>query len=469
MKKNIVQDVVPPKKSIRNVKLSSKKEILKETKINTFEEKETSLPPKDPFVRSVPIQAPIRIEPNPEPITPKFTEPTSYAYKYDYNETKKKSKKWVYISLAVLILALSFGISAMFKSAEIKVSPKQDTKELNKNFVARRDAVTGLGFQTVTVTKDIEKTVKATGEEKVDRKATGRIVIYNNYNAQPQKLVATTRFQTPEGLIFRLVEPATVPGKEIKDGKAVPGSVEVTVEADKPGISYNIGLKDFTVPGLKGDPKYTAIYGRSKTEMTGGFSGMQKIVSKDSLAQVEGEMKAGLESTLLNDIEAQIPANFISFNNGISYEMEPISQLPGSTNEDVLLRKKGKATAVIFDRGSLTKSILAETLPTVESEAVKISNLQDLNFTIASSSLNSDKQLAFNLSGNVNFIWVFDENKLKTDLLGLSKKTALTIISKYPAINEAWVETKPFWNQTIPNNAEKVTLINTVEATPKTE
>lgn len=463
MKKNIVQDVVPPKKSIRNIKISSKKETVKESKVNSYVE-ETPTPPRDPFVRSVPLQAPMRIEPSLPPTPPKFTEPSPSSYKYEYNDTKKKSRKWLYFFIFVLILVGAFGLSTFFKSAEIKISPKQENKPLSGNFVARRDAVTGLGFQTVTVTKDIEKTVPATGEEKVDRKSTGKIVIYNNYNSQPQKLVATTRFQTPEGLIFRLVEPASVPGKTVKDGKSVAGEVEVTVEADKPGVSYNIGLKDFTIPGLKGDPKYTAIYARSKTDMTGGFSGMQKIVSKEALASAEGEMKASLENVLLNDVSAQIPANFISYKEGISYELDPIVQVPGSTTADVVLRKKGKATAIIFDRVMLTKSILDETLQGVESETVKIANLSNLSFKLASSSRETDKQVSFSLSGDVNFVWTFDENKLKNDLLGLSKKSALVIISKYPSINEAWVETKPFWNQTIPNDLQKVTLINTAGA-----
>ncbi len=465
MKKTQVQDVVPPKKSIRNIKLSSKKESAsvphRESKIERYaEEVEAKLPPRDPFVRSVPIQAPMRIEPV-APETPKFTEPSSSGYKYEYNDNRKKSKKWIYISAFVLILAVAFGLSSMFKSAEIKISPKQDAKALNKSFIARRDAATGLSFQTVTVSKDIEKTVKATGEEKVDRKATGKIVIYNNYNAQPQKLVATTRFQTPEGLIFRLIDPVSVPGKTVVDGKSVAGQIEVLVEADKPGITYNIPLKDFTIPGLRGDPKYTTIYARSKTEMTGGFSGMQKTVSKESLASAEQEMKISLQDALLKDVEAQIPANFISYKDGISYELDPISQLPGSTNEDVTLRKKGKATVIIFDRATLTKSILTELMPTVESEEVRISNLSDLSFKLGTSSRDLDKQIAFSLGGEAKFVWVVDENKLENDLLGLSKKSALTIISKYTGINEAWVETKPFWNQTIPEDASKVTIVNT--------
>ena len=457
MKRNQVQDVVPPRKSIRNVRLSPKKEIEKKER-TTYREPEEETENVEDFSRSVPLQVPMRIQPvkKPEPVA---SEP--YAYKYDYSEpAKTKSKKWLYLSVVLLVLATSFGISALFKSANIKISPKTETIALNESFTAKKDVATGLGFQTVSVSKDVEKTVKATGEEKVDKKSQGKIIIYNNYNNQPQKLVATTRFQTPEGLIYRLVSPVTVPGKTTKDGKSVAGSVEVTVEADKPGVSYNIGLKDFTIPGFKGDPKYTSVYGRSKTEMTGGFSGMQKTVSKEVMAQAEEEMKLSVQTALQNDIVAQIPANFVSFKEGLTYRLDPITQVEGATKEDVILRKKGEATAVIFDKGVLTKEILARVKPDVESELVKISNIQDLTFKTVS---NASEQDNFTIEANANLVREFDENKLKTNHLNLSKKSALLIIAKYPSINEAWVETKPFWNQKIPASPEKVTLTNTAE------
>ncbi len=456
MKKNIVQDVVPPKKSIRNVKLSPKKEAIKATK--TYEEPEVQSYRDEDFTRSVPIQAPMRIDSIKKAEQSPLETPS---YKYEYQDNKTGSRKWVYFSSFIFMFVLAFVVSAFFKSAEIKITPKQELIEISETFTAKKDVITGLGFQTVSVSKDVEKTVKSTGEEKVEKKSQGRIIIYNNYSTQTQKLVATTRFQTPEGLIYRLINPVTVPGREVKDGKTIAGSIEVAVEADKPGVSYNIGLKDFTIPGFKGDPKYTTIYARSKTEMAGGFSGMQKTVSKDILTQTELEMKQALEESLQKDIGAQIPANFISYKDGITYEVEQTTQSPAAGADEVVLKKKGRATAVIFDKSVLTKNILAEVMPDVESEMVKIPNIGELDWKPTNTLVASDKEITFKISGKGNFVWVFDENKLKTDLLGLSKKSAKVIIANYPSINEAWVETKPFWNQKIPSNPEKVTLINT--------
>ncbi len=458
MKKNVVQDVVPPKKSIRNVTIPIRTALPKKDKppsIHPIEDNE--------FTRPVAIrqEPPIRITetPPPTPPTPPINIPN---YKYDFDQPKKTSKKWLYISIIFLILAGAFGISSFFKSAIVKVTPKQESLSLLDSFRAQKEATgTGLGFQVVTVSKSVEKVVAATGEEKVDKKAQGRVIIYNE-TTQAQKLVATTRFETPEGLIFRIVSAVTVPAKTLKDGKNVAGSIEALVEADKTGSSYNVGLKDFTIPGFKGDPKYKQVYARSKTEMTGGFSGMQKIVSKDVLDKSEAELETALKEALSKDITTQIPANFVLYVSSISYKLSPAEQTEG-TNDSANLKKIGTASAIIFDKTSLTRIILAKLAPQVTTDTVIISNIESLEFSYNGVfDPNSDSSLNFSLKGSPNIVWIFDENKLKTELLGLSRTKAKVVLSTYDTIKEAWVETHPFWNQGIPKDPEKVTLINTL-------
>lgn len=393
----------------------------------------------------------------------KLPEAEKSTYKYTYDKPKKNSKKWLYIAIGFFIVAIAFGISALFKSAKIKVSPKEQFVSLNNTFTAKKDSGSDLSFQLVTVTKSAEKTVTASLEKAVQIKARGKIVIYNNFSANPQKLIVTTRFQTPEGLIFRLINNVAIPGRKTVSGKQVAGSLEALVEADKAGSNYNITLKDFTIPAFKGDPKYTEIYGRSKTEMSGGFSGMQKVVSKEETLKTNSQLEAELKDSLIKDILSQIPANFVLYRESISYNFEPVIQAR-SAKDGVVLSKKGTANAVIFDKGSLSKAISAKLVANVDSNLIKTTNLDKLNFSFETTtpfSPSSSSDLKFNLKGEANFVWIFDQNKLKADLLGLSKKNAKSIIATYPAIKEAWIETKPFWNQTIPLDPKKVNLINT--------
>ena len=164
---------------------------------------------------------------------------------------KGKNLKVGLITLAIVaVLGLAVFVSNLFHSAVLSVSPRVAAAAISDDLVAKRAG--GLTYQAVTLKEEGSSTVKATGEEAVSKKASGTVVIYNNYNSSSQRLIKNTRFETPEGLIFRVSDSVTVPGKK----GSTPGSVEATIVADEPGDKYNVGLKDFTIPGFKGDPRY---------------------------------------------------------------------------------------------------------------------------------------------------------------------------------------------------------------------
>ncbi len=474
--KKIVQDVIPPKKSIRNVKIPSKSApvsapiITPKASSVRLRKEIDSKPLLDDFskVRKSEEETVLTTEP---PIfnknhshTPDHVEEPSRSYKYEFDEPKKNSRKVLYFSIFILLVICGFSVSAFFKSAKITITPKNETATLDANFSAQKDiSDSDLSFQLVTVAKDVEKNVESSGEAKVDKKAKGTITIYNIFSSQPQKLVATTRFETPEGLIFRLVSAVTVPGSSVKAGKTVAGSVDVVVEADKSGADYNVSYKDFTLPGLKGDPKYSKVYARSKTEMTGGFSGMQKTVSQATVDSTETELETELKTDLSKDISTQIPADFVLLPSSLVYKIDPVTQANSSTGGAVL-KKKGVAYGVIFNRSALSKVLLTKLIPKSSEDLVRVSNLNELNFSYTAdvSDINNATTISFSLKGEPKFVWIVDENKLKSELLGLSKKEAESIISKYKNINEVWIETRPFWNRAIPKDSNRVTLINTL-------
>lgn len=471
MKKNVVQDVIPPQRSIRNVDLPSRrtKSAPREEIIQSIAEVRSRVKTSTPVTAtdSARVRPITRVEPDIESAhTVPPEQPPRPPYKYEYEAPSHSSKKGLFFAIAVFVLAAAFGVSALFRGATVKVEPKHQSIPFTQTLTAQKDATgTEFGFQLVSTTKSVDQNVESQGERQVSVKARGQIVIYNTYSTQSQDLVATTRFQTPEGLIYRLVSPVTVPGTKTVSGKNVAGSVEATVEADAAGQNYNIGLKDFTIPGLKGTPKYTAIYARSKTPMSGGFVGLQRVVASSTVASVEKDLEADLKEQLAHDIVSQIPADFILYPTSLSYSFDPVIQANG-TATTTMLRKSGTVTAVIFDKGALSRTLIAGIAPTAANEPAKVVNLEDFTFAYAATSTNprTATALKFTLSGTANMVWTFDENRLVADLLGLSKTQANQIISTYPSIQQAWVETRPFWSKSIPSDPKKVTLINTLDA-----
>ena len=88
-----------------------------------------------------------------------------------------------------------------------------------------------------------------------EKKAGGGIVIVNDTNFE-QTLVATTRFKSEEGYIYRITETVVIPAHSL---------VEAPVLADKDGKQYelNCSIKTcyFTIPGFIGSSRHYDIFG----------------------------------------------------------------------------------------------------------------------------------------------------------------------------------------------------------------
>ena len=181
---------------------------------------------------------------------------------------------WLYgLMLASVFIIILFLLSSfLFTGAQIVVFPKHEKVVVNGDFIASTDkALSSLSYEIMTLELSQSRTVAATGREEVSLKASGKIVIYNDYNTAKQRLIRNTRFETPLGLIYRINESIVVPGQTVEGGKTIPGSIEVTIYADEPGENYNIGLTDLTIPGFKGAPQFEHFYARSKSSLTGCF------------------------------------------------------------------------------------------------------------------------------------------------------------------------------------------------------
>lgn len=464
MKKNIVQDVVFPKRSIRDVELPSRR---RETttaptrsrpKITRHE-----TPVQEEYEESVPSHTPASFESRIPPHTPR----ASYAFDYDTDvPPHKESRLGLWVSLAVFIVALGFGLSALFVSAEVSVTPKIKTIPINAPLTASKDRPSGeFGYQVVSVSASLDKTVPAGASQKVDKKASGTIVIYNNASDEPQKLIANTRFETADGKVFRIATPVSIPGRKTENGKKVPGSIEAVVTADQAGESYNIDLTDFTIPGLKGDPRYTTLYARSKTAMTGGFSGEMKVVEASLEKSTQTELEIALKAKLKNDIISQIPVDFILFADGVSYDIQALSQKNTDKADEASLELKGSAHAVIFDRALLSKAIVDLYKDSIDTagQTLSVINLADLTFVLGGNSKisqNMTTPITFTLTGDAKLEWLFDESMLKNDLLGI-KKTDLSglLQAKYPSIESAKVKIRPIWKRSFPVDPSEVTIV----------
>jgi hypothetical protein len=437
MVKNIIQDMVPSNggRSIRNIPLPKGRK-------------------ESPILRESPLP----------PRTPK--KPT---FKFSVPKFGGGLKKvWWWIGGIVGILIIAFIVMSFMSGARVEVTPKVIKTSVSavlsaykaNSVTADKVPANSLPFQVVTITKTGGKTVKANGEQQVQKKASGTIIIYNNQSTASQRLIKNTRFESPEGLIFRVSDSVVVPGQTTVNGNKVPGSVEALVYADDVGEKYNIGLTDFTVPGFKGDPRYTTIYGRSKTPMAGGFVGTVKVVADADQTVAENEIEAALKTDLLKSVKSQIPSTMVVLSGLEKVVFTPADQTEPS-GDSVKMNTQGSLTAVIADRQTLADFLAAQSND-LKGIPATLSNADDLTFSLNTGSTfdpTRDQTMQFTVNGNENFVGAVQNADLIAALIGKAKTDLQSVKDNFPGIQEMKVSLLPPWSTHLPTAAKDFTIV----------
>ncbi|MCX6731784.1 MAG: hypothetical protein NTX55_02225 [Candidatus Parcubacteria bacterium] len=356
-------------------------------------------------------------------------------------ETKVKNigkrsflKKIFWFCFIVVIISLGGVILVNFSSAVVKITPHQEFINIDKQL--------SLNFETIQLEKEDSQAGPATEVATGGQKARGQIIIYNTYSSKSQKLTDQTRFETPDKKIYKTLGAVVVPGN---------GSLEVLVYADKTGPEYNIGLKDFTIPGFKGTPKYTKIYGRSKTEMSGGTNQDALIISKKDIDNAKNNLKQKIENYLKENITQQKPAEYLLYKNALKIDFSDDSSNPkvGDIANNFIFKEKGKAIGFLLKKSDLSKA-LAE-----NRENASVVNLEDLNFNFLSENATAT-EITFTLKGTAHLVWNVDTNSLVGSLLNIKDKNYKAVFEKYPDIERAEIVFKPVWWTWMPHDKSRL-------------
>jgi hypothetical protein len=218
-----------------------------------------------------------------------------------YKRRENRTGTLIFIAVFIALVVIIFLMSYVFNSATITVVPKNtDISDFNKTILFTQNTTDTNGVKFIVATSSISKskTLQLSGTQKIEAKASGKIVVYNNFDTNPQKLIKSTRFESSNGKIYRINQSVEIPGKK----GDTPGSLAVVVYADTYGADYNSDPTDFTIPGFKGTTRYKGFFARSDGPITGGASGNISIPSlsdinaaKDELAiELAQEMKETL-------------------------------------------------------------------------------------------------------------------------------------------------------------------------------
>lgn len=307
-------------------------------------------------------------------------------------------------------------------------------------------------FETPTTETDIRgvvlsgtlgdtRTFVPTGQDQqeVEGTATGTVTIFNNLSTS-QPLVATTRFLSPDGVLFRLEDGVTVPSG---------GSVEASVYADVDGGSGDIGPTTFTIPGLSA-AKQELVYAESLAAFSGGLSYIS-VVSQEELDTRTQEMVDAL--TL--DAQTMLIAEAGEELDGVSYDVEILEQTStvaaGEEADAYELTVQVQVSGVFFDQAALETLALAKLYEglgqgqefvgaNAEKMTVRVEDVSEaeqhavVHVTLASAAVTSETSQALDVGR----------------FIGMTEEEVRDLLVEEGIATGVDVEFFPFWIKTIP-------------------
>ncbi len=364
-----------------------------------------------------------------------------------------------------------YGVTTVFGRAQVSINFTQTPWSYQNNFIADKSVATttadatdgGTGNTTIipaqvfTTQKNITQLFPATGQTaNSSAKAQGTITIYNNYSSAPQELVATTRFVTPDGKIFRLVNNVTVPGAQVAAGGAItPSSIDAPIVADQGGPAYNVGpVAKLLIPGFQNSAaKYAGFYGQIKGQTTGGSATGRPVPTTADIAAAKASTTAILQADLLGGLAASYPNNFKILDGATDVQ---ITKLTVSTatdaNGNFSVFGQATLTAIGFDESAFQAYLLglAQSQSNNGGTTMAFKNYTEPNYSNVQASF-SKGQVSFSVSAQETLEPAFSPDQFAASIAGKGISTARDAIQNLPQLADGKISVWPVWLWNMPS------------------
>lgn len=383
----------------------------------------------------------------------------------------------VYIALPGATVYLTPAASVLEKSVNITLADySKNRAELETNpshMIASYDIAT-------TVKKEI--THFATGKKFSERgaNASGKIFIINTTTSD-WPLIATTRFQTAEGLVFRISNAITVP----RATTSGPGKVEAFVAADIldadgsiVGERGNIGPSKFFLPGLREDSR-SKIYAENTEPMKGGVTDFITYVTEEDIEAARQRIKDELLKAAIDELKAAVKEKGTSIGDETAFvllegegaiktaevRIFETKVLPNSEVKEFVIGGELAVSGVYYDHVGMLEILKQELLmkKSPQKELLRI-NEESTSYRIFDWNTGTGKiKITANIKGIEQFsIDPEKENgvrllsKIRDHIAGKDIEEAKNYIQNLPEINKVEIESWPAWSPTVPSLATNI-------------
>ena len=362
------------------------------------------------------------------------------------------SKKLLFIPAGAAVIILGVILFVTVGNAKIIIKPQLEALDFKLKITA------GTGTDTVdanfnkipgqqfVVAKEISGSYPTTAQKEVAQKAAGKIII-SSKSATAQRLVATTRFETKEGLIFRIPETVNVPAG---------GTVSSAVYADRPGKEYNIGPSDFTIPGFKDTPRYAEFSAKSTEPMSGGIVGTAKVVAEQDMVKAKEELSPKAKDEAAKALKEQVGDLKLLADAEIVVAEPIVNAKVGEATDTLEMKVRASATIIAFrpdDIAVLVKAYLEKNggWELVENKTETVYKLLNTD--------ESKKSMVFEIHITGTGAAKLDKEKILKDIQGMNEEKIRAYFEENKSVLSAKVLLSPRWMTKVPKDPKKIELI----------
>ncbi|MCR4328683.1 MAG: hypothetical protein NUV53_04200 [Patescibacteria group bacterium] len=378
-----------------------------------------------------------------------------------------KAIAWV-SGIGVAVVLLGYGgiwvTGSFFGSATVMVRFDQTPWNYNGTIIAdasvsKMDSTKQvLPAEIFSIDRNVTQLFIATGSKDVKDFAEGKLTIYNAYSSSPQILVATTRFATQDGKIFRLVERTEVPGAVVRGGIITPASITVNVVADQPGESYNVSpTSKLTIPAFKGTPRYEGFYGELPEGAKGGFVGLKKVPTVADVASAKTKTSEILRASLESLFATTIPQGFMVPSGSNSFTVKKLTvNEKTDTNGQFTVFGEATLSAAGFRSADLEALLLGYARENKKDFLVVFKSFSPQFSDVSFSSEN--RRVTFTVDTTTVLTPPFSPEEFRASILGLDVTRAQSSVSRIPGLKEGKLSLWPFWLHQVPADATKIII-----------
>lgn len=349
------------------------------------------------------------------------------------------------ISFVVIaaILAAVVGYTA-FSRAVIDVTIEPIEKDLAYRILLSEDeplptnAIAATFAETEIVVEDSIPLAPDTTSEEAE---IGGVVTLHNETNRSQLLIATTRLQTEDGLIYRLQDRVVVPEN---------GTIEAIVKADETDSEYLIGASRFTIPGLN-TVLQQSIYATSATPMLRGGAEPATVTETDLIALREKSL-ASLKLQAQEDLREQgldVPLN----NLFVNVLEEELSNEVGEEASALSISITANVAGVQFSEADLRQMILRDsgTRTGILPSAELIYEIQGFDAETRSAAVVGTTSVGSALSTDSSIF-------AKANFVGATPEEVQRFLLNYEGISAVDVTLSPYWQNRLPRSSRRIDI-----------